>query len=317
MDFGVLSAETTVAESSLSVPLVAQSQGRYAAKHKGMAESIGVGRRKLSGAIAPPAYPFTGPGLFRDLRARLSEPGQRLVSFRRLAQLIGHPRSTTHHWFEVFDHPQLAAFMCLLERLPIHHRHAFIEAHCRVLPTLEHSWLSHDPAGVSKLQAVLRNKTGLTVVTGAEDQARTFVVTALGYSYSAGRQNQAAGVDLSRPNDFVPLESLIYIDPAIGSPKVREVARKLWPRVATSASRLIILNKVWSAVPELHCAVLRLTDFKHVVVGENQLPDMNTFRSRLPTRVHEVTTSKVARCRGCIQIAVHLVHGDTEIKGSP
>lgn len=208
--------------------------------------------------------------------------------------------------------------MCLLERLPIHQRHAFIEAHCRAFPTLEHSWLSHDPAGVSELQAILRNKSGLTIVTGAEDNSLAFVVTALGHSYSAGRGVRAAtGIDLSRPYDLVPLESLIYIDPAIGSTKVRELARKLWPRIATSTAQMVILNKVWSAVPELHCSVLRLTDFKHVVIGENQLPDLNTFGSRVSTRIHEVSTSKVTHCLGCIHLAVHLAHGDTEIKGGP
>jgi hypothetical protein len=59
--------------------------------------------------------------------------------------MLGRSKSTTYNWFDIFHHPQVLGFLCLLERLPPAERQSFIEAHCPAYPTLDDPRLAHAP----------------------------------------------------------------------------------------------------------------------------------------------------------------------------
>lgn len=134
------------------------------------------------GLIKPPAYPFTAQNLYADLHARLEAESGEKISFERLGQIIGRSKSTAHHWFGVSSQQLVIAWLCLLERLSGRARLDFLEAHCRIFPTLEHRRFVHAPSKTGKMLELVRQKTGLTFVSGGSDAGRTFVVTAMGHS---------------------------------------------------------------------------------------------------------------------------------------
>ena len=107
-------------------------------------------------------------------------------------------KSTTYNWFDIFHHPQVLGFLCLLERLPPAERQSFIEAHCRAYPTLDDPRLAHAPRKAAKLLELLDQKAGLTLITGGTDFSRTFVFTALAHAASraGGKLLSGAGIDL-------------------------------------------------------------------------------------------------------------------------
>jgi len=222
--------------------------------------------------IVPPAYPFTARQLFGQLRSRLADEHQNHPSFERLARMIGRPTSTTHHWFGMYDHPHVIGFMALLERLSSASRLAFIEMHCRVLPTLADPRLAHSPEQDFRFADLLNQAAGLTAVTGGTDYSRTFLLTALGHSFRRcdGRQKPPAGIDVHQPRLFVPVTSLTYIDDSLALHRIRELTLKVWPRIMTSNARLLLFNRVWSLVPEVREDLLRCAQRKNVVIAEER-----------------------------------------------
>jgi len=200
-----------------------------------------------------PGYPFSARDIFGDLRSRLAAEHRRPMSFERLARMLGRSKSTTYNWFDIYHHPHVLGFLCLLERLPPAERQSFIEAHCRAYPTLEDPRLAHAPGKAAKLLELLDQKAGLTIITGGTDFSRAFVFTALAHTASRadGKLPAAAGIDLHRSNLFVPVESLIYIAEDLGPDHARRLTQRIWPRVLTSGAPRLFDNRVWSSVPFL------------------------------------------------------------------
>ena len=216
------------------------------------------------------------------------------MSFDRLAEITGTSKSTTHHRFALSDQPQAVNFLCWLERLSPARRHAYVDAHCRIFPSLEHPLLAHAAAQTSKLRQLLDQRRGLTLVTGGTAYSRAFVVTALGHSYRrlGGRRRAAVGIDLRLCSSLVPVESLIYSDSKADSRLVRQLALKVWPRILTSSAGLLIFHGLWSAVPELRADIARCTRHKHVILAERASPDLTDFERRIPTPVHVLSVSE-------------------------
>jgi hypothetical protein len=146
-----------------------------------------------------------------------------------------------------------------LERLSPAQRHAYVDSHCRVFPSLEHPFLAHAPTQTGKLGLLLHQERGLTLVTGGTEFTRAFLFTALGHSYrrTGGRRQAAAGIDLHPSASLVPVESLIYMDGTTGVHFIRQVALKVWPRILTSSARVLLFHGLWSAVPELRRDIIR------------------------------------------------------------
>jgi hypothetical protein len=258
-----------------------------------------------SGFITPPAYPWTARQLFRALRAQLAEAeGTDSISFDRLAEIAGKSKSSTHYWFEVSTQLQVPAFLCWLERLAPAQRHAYVDAHCRDFPSLEHPCLAHSPAKNSKLEDLLRQKRGLTIVCGGTESARAFLVTALGHAYRRvrGKRQAAAGIDLHPPASLVPVESLIYLDGTATLNHIKELTLKKWPGILTSSAGLMIFHGLWSSVPEVREDIARCTRHKHVVLAEREAPELSDLENQVSPPPHLLTLSWTKRVPEAIRI---------------
>jgi hypothetical protein len=254
--------------------------------------------------IRPPAYPFTARDLLGELQVRLSNgPGQPL-SFERLGKMVGRSKSTVHHWFTIYCHPHLLAFMCLLERLTPGQRQEYIEAHCRTFPTLNHPALVHSSATGRKLIELLEQQAGLTIVTGGTEFYRSFMLTALGHTYcqSTGRDPSVVGLDLVRPGRYVPIPSVVYIDGAIGLKQVRQLTCEVWPKLLTSPAPLLVLNGVWSSLPEVRRDVVRCSGHKHVILAEGGEIDLADMKNKFHAPVHVLSLSTATHVKQGIRV---------------
>ena len=243
-------------------------------------------------SINLPAYPFTGQILLDDLRARLSAQLGEQMSFERLSKIIGKSKSTTHHWFSVFPQPHLLAFMSLMEQLSPTQRHSYIDSHCRVFPNFEHPWLAHSSANIDLLLDVTNQLKGLTIITGGTELSRTFLIHAIGHSYRrTHRSSGAVGLDLHRPDHFVPVDSFLYIDCTVGVNHVSQLVHKLWPRIMTSSATLICLNGLRALLPTLRRDIARCAVKRHVVLAEAEIQytkDLQMVQPRRTLRISEL-----------------------------
>ncbi len=51
-----------------------------------------------------------------------------------------------------------------------------------------------------------------------------------------------------------------------------EAIRELWPGISSSKAPIVLLNGVWSAVPELQADIMHLAAKKHVIVADEMVP---------------------------------------------
>jgi hypothetical protein len=252
-----------------------------------------------------PAYPWSGCQIMAALRARLAGAAQTgSMSFDRLARLVGKSKSSTHHWFQVSPPAGIVALFCWLERLSPAERHVFVDAHCRVFPSLEHPWLAHASAQIVQLEKLLRQERGLTLVSGGTESARAFVVTAMGHAHRrlGGKRQGPAGIDLHPSVGFVPVESLVYLDYAADSDRVRQLVLEIWPRILTSSAGLLIFNGLWSRVPEIRGDLLRCARHKHVVLAEAQMPNLADMEDRVCPPRHGLSLFSVKGMPGAIRV---------------
>jgi hypothetical protein len=260
-------------------------------------------RSTETGLIALPAYPWASHELFANLRAMLvKEERSDSMTFDRLAQIAGKPKSTVHHWLEISPPSAVIAFLCWLERLPPAQRHLFVDSHCRPLPRLEH--MINSRCTIRKLRELVHLGRGLTIISGGTESTRAALAAALCYDYrrASAKHQSVAGIDLHRPTDFVPAESLLYIDGAIGPDHVQRLVLRVWPKLLTSPATVLILHGIWSAVSEVRDAILRCTRKRHVVLAEAGPLDPTELKDKISSPLHVLTLSDTKRGPGAIRI---------------
>ncbi len=186
---------------------------------------------------------------------------------------MGRSESTTSFWLGVYPHRQLVAYFCLLEQLTPAERHRVVDESCRDLPLLDHPRLRHNPITVSALKNLLSQPSGLTLITGGTAHQRTFLLTAFGHSFRrADRLHRGpVGIDLHRPDWFVPVESLTYISTTKHPPDLVHTVGAVWSTIRSSVSPLVLLNDVWATAPRLHNEILAMAMRKHVVSADQDV----------------------------------------------
>jgi len=229
--------------------------------------------RVTSELVHPPAFHIPGNRIFERIGAAVSEARGYLLGNQAFARLIGRSESTTSHWFGVFPQPHLVSFFCLLEQLPPLDRKRVIDELCRDLPLFDHPRLKHNPIATASLKNLLKQKTGLSLLVSGTDEQRTFVLTALGHTFCRldEQHRTAAGIDVHDPEWFVPIETLLYLKGPANSAHVSGLVRGIWPEVINTKSPLVLLNGIWSAMPELRRDILSLARRKHVIVADQQI----------------------------------------------
>lgn len=228
---------------------------------------------RTSELLRPPAFPVPGNKIFERIGSAVSACRGYPIQNKDFAKLIGRSKSTTSHWFGVSPQPHLVSCFCLLEQLPPPERHRAIDALCRELPLLEHPRLVHDPVTTASLRNLLTLDTGLTLIVGGTDEQRTFLLTALGHAYCRIDRchRTAAGIDLHEPDWFVPLEAVLYLKGPANAPQTGELVRRTWPEILRTDKPLVLLNGIWSALPDLHNEILDLATRRHVIVADHQV----------------------------------------------
>ncbi len=251
-----------------------------------------------------PAFPFSGPELFQDLRRRLASSLGEPMTYNRLARILGRSLSTAFSWCEFFSHPHVLGFVSLVERLSPAERGEFWAQRLRVTPALGQSSLSCSQAKIAQLHALLSKTAGITLIVGATDLVRSYLFSALGHRYCrlGGTQQPPAGIDLHRPVSFVPVESLLYIDHTIGVKEQRQLVATNLPRILTKRSALLLFNGVWSAAPEFRPHLLKCARQKHVILADEILPDLMALRRQLTTPIHVLTLWESKRSFGRFRV---------------
>lgn len=252
--------------------------------------------------VRSPAYPFAGQQVFQLLRVALTESFGFQPGFSRLGRLIGENTNLTHYWFKVLPHHHVIGFLSLLEHLPEAKRIALLNQYCRELPRLDHPRLAHDLVAVSNLENVLRRKSGITWIQGGTDFHRTFVLTALGHSYTqfCGEAATVNGIDVHEPRKWVPVEGISYMTEPLRIEKARLVAAAIWPSIVSGKAQLVLLNGVWSIAPQIHEEVLSMAALRHVVLTAAKIPE----RWPMSASTHIITLNQAREGEHCIRLRV-------------
>jgi hypothetical protein len=226
-----------------------------------------------------------------------------------LGSIIGAGRSKTNYWFQVFSHPHVIAFLCLLERLPERKRQELLQEFCRDLPSLDHPRLAHDPIGVTRLENILRQPAGLTLIRGGTEFQQTFLLTALGHSFQRhdGEHAKIAGLDIHEPRKWVPIETMTYFREPLCRVKLNQLVRVAWPAIAESGAKLVLLNGIWSVAPELQPEILKLAHQHQVVIADAKTPGPHNLPVSLASPVHVVKVGPAREHLSWIQTEVESI----------
>lgn len=142
---------------------------------------------------------------------------------------------------------------------------------------------------------MLREPTGLSLLTGLTDEARTWLITALGNSVARGnRRAKVSGLDLHDPVSFSPVPGVLYYRGKFDPRQVASVVKQLWASIVECRAHLILLNRVWTTVPELQPEIQRLAAEKHVIVADefdaDSLQRMSRKENNYCVRILKIST---------------------------
>lgn len=217
-------------------------------------------------------------------RAECAESGR--LTQKRFAELIGMPPTTINDWHNGRLVGQIKAFLCGLERLGEQQRTVLLSQICRDCSRLQDPRFTHDVRSVSALMKLAREHTGLTFIAGPSDTARTLLVTAMGNS--AGGEIQACGLDAHRPDTFVPISGVFYLRRSCGIVELQALLRGVWPLLSAAEAQLLILNGIWSRVPEIRGKIAELAKRHNVLIADdfgNAVPRLRDW--------HEINASLI------------------------
>jgi hypothetical protein len=220
--------------------------------------------------------------MFQKAVAALGAARGRLLSNQETAALLGRGKTTISYWLNDYENDHLQVFVCLLEQLSPADRTRLFTELCRELPLLDHPRIRHDPAVVSELSRLLRERSGLTLLTGGTDAQRTFLLTALGHTLSRSDflDGNAGGIDVHVPHWFVPLEYIRYARPSPGA--VKSMAAELTELVRSEKS-YVLLNNICEWIPASANDLLKLSQTAHVILADD-LKKLYKVWPKLPER---------------------------------
>lgn len=220
--------------------------------------------------LTVPAYPHKGNQLLDELRQRINLAEGHDLEMDRLGALLGVTRSTLSNWCGHYENLAVQLVFSMLERLTKQEQDAFLKRRCRIHPTLEHPALAHEPTVIEHLQFLLQTTSGLTVIAGRSECARSFVLGALGHSFPRQdhQHRPAAGISCMPCGKFVAIEGVTYFRAGLSQSRMRQLVEELWPLMCSANTSMILLDGVWSLAPGRHSAILALARSRHVVLAD-------------------------------------------------
>jgi hypothetical protein len=221
--------------------------------------------------ILGPAYQKSGYEVIRALKRSLDRtecsPGQQLEQ-RQFGSLLGVSKSTIHDWFHGALADPIQNLLCAFERLSETDRILFLREFCRECPRLEHPRLAHDVESLNRLRFCLEQRAGLTIVDGPAEP-RTFLVTALGHSFArVDPQRMACGLDVHRPETFVPVAGVYYCQHPPNPAEARKLLVEIMDGFKDSKAGVVIFNGIWSGISQFPAVIRRLMTTRHVIVAD-------------------------------------------------
>jgi len=224
--------------------------------------------------LTAPAYPHKGNQLLDELRQRINLAEGHDLEMDRLGALLGIPRSTLSNWCGHYENLAVQLVFSMLERLPKQEQDVFLKRRCRIHPTLEHPALAHEPTVIEHLRFLLQATSGLTVIDGRSESARSFVLGALGHSFPRQdpRHRPVAGISCMPCGKFVAIEGVKYFRAGLSQARMRQLIDELWPLICSANTSMVLLDGVWSLAPGRHAAILTLARSRHVVLADQFKP---------------------------------------------
>lgn len=151
---------------------------------------------------------------------------------------------------------------------------------------------------------LLELPAGLTFVVGGAEMSRTFLVAALGHAcqHRSGKHRPVAGIDLHRPDDFVPVSGIHYLDGSAGSNRVAKDATEILPKVLASSAPLLVFSGVWSLLPGWRRQILHCAQHKHVILAEAGMPNLAEVKKLVRTPINIMSVSATQRVTEGIRV---------------
>jgi hypothetical protein len=260
---------------------------------------------------APPSPLFPSPRITKlllDLKATLGQALGQSLSYDDWAQIAGRPGNTIANWCSGGPAHQLEVLLASMERLTPEERHRLLDHACRDYPTLGHPKLAHDFVACSRLATLLRQPSGLTFIQGPEHM-RTFLLSALGHSGGALDPQRApvTGVDIHRPDHFVPVIGLSYLNNLLRASDIEREFKRIWPALGAANARLILLNGIWQHVPALQSEILDAVRESHLVIADALTLKPAGLTRYAPTPVHVVTVSPARERPEWIRVEIQAI----------
>jgi hypothetical protein len=215
-------------------------------------------------------------------------------SYIEMEEWTGVAEGTVKDWFSNKGRPTSEFLLQLLDRVPGEIRNQILAATYKTWPTLAHPRLKCDQTIVSQLKTIISQGGGFTFIQGGSDEARTFLLTALGNAFLAvtERPRSVAGFDVHAPDWFVPVPGLKYLHNLFHPALLREAIRQGWPQVASGKVQLICLNGIWTVMPDMQKEILALAARFPVVVADASIIEASRLRKNVAAPANLVTVAE-------------------------
>jgi len=230
--------------------------------------------------------------LLRRLQSALKGRLGKSPTYTDMAEWTGVGDRTIMDWFNNSGRPTAHFLLELLDRTSAHDRSQIINEACREWPTMESARFKCDRTMISQLKTILAQREGLTLIQGGDSaEGRTFFLSALANLFleNTERPCGVVGVDVHKPDWFVPVPGVKYLDNPIQLSRMRQAVRQAWPALIKGRLNLIILNGILSSMPKLQLHVNALARRRHIIVADK----MENLKSR-PRALSGLLVTRIA-----------------------
>ena len=234
----------------------------------------------------------------RNLLA-LTEGGPQ--KFEDLEAFTGRSTSTIGSWYEGAPMHQVEFAISLLERLPEEARHQLIDRTCRPHPSILHPNLAHDPLTVARLERIIEQPYGLTILRGQES-VRAFTFAAIANSVQHVRRGKAlvCGVEMQ----LMPWASPRGVINTHYCHQPEQLRRRISEIISAPDGSVVLLGEHWWKLKELTTEVGPLSRRCNVIATDAPIfASIHTIRPR-PGNVQILNVTRVREKPEWLEITV-------------
>jgi hypothetical protein len=224
-----------------------------------------------SSVVPAVEWPPRTTSLLRSLRAAIEGAIGHQLSLEELSEITSEAKSTLSNWFAGDGNPTVEVVLRLMERVPVSIRHQILDGLpiSRCYPTLSHPRLAHDPVAISRMQMILSQPSGTTLVHGTKEELVTFTVAAMGHTYynSNPRPDAVRGIDVHRPDWYIQVPGVQNLNSTPNPERIKNEIASRWISIQETTAGMLIFNGIWPQMTNRHEAVRELARQNHVIIG--------------------------------------------------